>query len=88
MPMSDIPADQHEAVEKAWKLLNLQADTMLVVAPWVPAPLCWRPAHHWRNEPDMSLQSYWLVVPLIIGLAVRLVLWLMRPRRRTHHAGE
>jgi hypothetical protein len=29
MPMSDIPADQHEAVEKAWKLLNLQAHTML-----------------------------------------------------------
>jgi len=27
--MSDIPADQQEAIEKAWKLLNLQADTML-----------------------------------------------------------
>jgi len=27
----------------------------------------------------MSLDPYWLVVPLIIGLAVCLVLWLMRP---------
>jgi len=27
--MSGIPADEHEAVEKAWKLLNLQVDSML-----------------------------------------------------------
>jgi len=28
--MSDIPAGpEHEALEKAWRLLNLQADTML-----------------------------------------------------------
>ena len=27
--MSGIPAAEHEAVEKAWKLLNLQVDSML-----------------------------------------------------------
>ena len=27
--MNDSPADLHEALEKAWKLLNLQADSML-----------------------------------------------------------
>jgi len=32
-----------------------------------------------QQETEMSLDPYWLVVPLIIGLAVCLVLWLMRP---------
>ena len=44
------------------------------------------------RETEMSLETYWLVVPSIgtvVGLAVCLALWLTRPARHPHHhAGE